>query len=80
MHKLKSSGQDGGISRYTLLPCTTERRIMTNLKTKTTRTARKIKLCGSPTNKELKKKHSSRLVGGAEPRNKGGEDAEQGGD
>ena len=30
------------------------------------RTARKIKLCGSPTTEELKKKHSSRLAGGAE--------------
>ena len=30
------------------------------------RTARKIKLCGSPTTEELKKKHSSRLAEGVE--------------
>ena len=35
-------------------------------KQKTTKTARKIELYGSPTTKELKKKHSSRLVGGVE--------------
>ena len=29
-----TSGQDGGVSRYTLPPCTTKRRTTTNLKTK----------------------------------------------
>ena len=39
----------------------------------------KIELYGSLTNKELKKKHPSRLVGGAETGSRGGEDAQQGG-
>ena len=43
------------------------------------RTARKIKLYGSPKPKELKKKHSSRPVGGMETGNQGGEDAQGGG-
>ena len=38
-----------------------------------------MKLYGSPTTKELKKKHSSRLVGGAETASWGGEDPWQGG-
>ena len=37
----QTSGQDGGIGRYPLPPPTTQRRTTTNLKTKTTRTARK---------------------------------------
>ena len=36
-----SFSQDGGIGRYTLLPCTTKKGTTTNLKTKTTRTTRK---------------------------------------
>ena len=55
----------------------TTKRVTTNLKTKTTTTARKIKLYGSPTTKELKKKHSSRLVGQAETGSWGGEDVQQ---
>ena len=47
-------------------PRTTKRRIMTNLKTKYNQNCQKIELYGSPTTKELKKKHSSRLVEGAE--------------
>ena len=47
-------------------PHTTKRRTTTNLKTKNNQNCQKIKLYGSPTTKELKKKHSSRLVGGAE--------------
>ena len=49
-------------------PCTTKRRTTTNLKTKTKKTqnCQKIELYGSLTTKELKKKHSSRPVGGAE--------------
>ena len=43
-----------------------KRRITTNLKTKTKQNCQKIELYGSLTNKELKKKHSSRLVGGTE--------------
>ena len=61
-----TSGQDGGIGRYTLPPHTTKRRKTTNLKTKNNQTFQKIELYGSPTTTELKKKHSFRLVGGAE--------------
>ena len=46
-------------------PRTTKRRTTTNLKRKN-QNCQKIKLYGSPTTKELKKIHSSRLVGGAE--------------
>ena len=46
-------------------PCTTRRRITTNLKTKNIQNCQKIELYGSLTTKELKKKHSSRPVGGA---------------
>ena len=44
-------------------PHTNKRRTTTNLKTKNNQNCQKIKLYGSPTIKELKKKHSSRLVG-----------------
>ena len=46
-------------------PCTDER-TTTKLKTKNKQNCQKIKLYGSLTTKELKKKHSSRLVRGAE--------------
>ena len=42
MKEMWTSGQDGGIGRYTLLPCTSKRRTTTNLKTKIIRTARKF--------------------------------------
>ena len=74
---LATSIQGGGVSRYTLPPCTNKRRT-TNLKTKNNQTCQKIKLYGSPTTKELKRKHSSRLVGGAETGGWGGEDSHQG--
>ena len=61
-----TSGQDGGIGRYTLSPRTTRRRTTTNLKTKNNQNCQKIKLYGSLTTKEFKKKHSPRLVGGVE--------------
>ena len=61
----RSSGQDGGIGRNALLPHTIEGRITTNLKTINIQKCQKIKLHGTPTAKELKK-HSPRLVGGAE--------------
>ena len=61
-----------------MLPHTTQRRT-TNLKTKNNQNCQKIKLYGSPTTKELKKKHSSRLVGGEERGNLGREDMWQGG-
>ena len=61
---MTTSGQDGGVDRYTLPPHTTKRKT-TNLKTKNNQNCQKAKLCGSLTTKELKKKHSSKLVGGA---------------
>ena len=59
----ESSGQHGGIGRNALLPCTTKRRVTTNLKTINNQKCQKIKLHGTPTTKELKK-HSSRPAGG----------------
>ena len=54
-----------GIGRYTVPPRTTKR-TTTNLKTKNNQNCQKIEQYGSPITKELKKKHSSGLVGGAE--------------
>ena len=76
--KMGASRQEGGIGRYTSLSYTTKRRIKTNFKTKINQKFQKIKPQRSPTTKELKKKHSSSLVGGAETRNRGGEDKWQG--
>ena len=59
-------GQDGGVGRYTLPPHTTKRRTTTNLKTKNNQNCQKIKLYGSLTTRDLKKKHLFRLVGMAE--------------
>ena len=47
-------------------PCTTKRQTTTNLKTKNKQNCQKIKLYGSPTTKEVRKKHSFRQVGEAE--------------
>ena len=60
-----SFSQNGGVVRKTSLLHTTKGRITTNLKTKNNQNFWKIKLHGTPTTKKLKK-HSSRLVGGAE--------------
>ena len=60
-------------------PHTTKRRTTTNLKTKNNQNCQKIKLDRSLTTKELKKKHSSRLVGGVETSSLGGENMQQGG-
>ena len=60
------SSQDGAVGRYTLPPHTTKSRTTTNLKTKNYQNCQKIKLHGSLTTKELKKKHSFRPVGRAE--------------
>ena len=62
----KTSSQDGGIGRHTVPPHTTKRRTTTNLKTKNNQNCQKIKVYGSLTTKEIKKKHSSRPVGGTE--------------
>ena len=58
-------------------PHTTRRRTTTNLKTNNNQNCQKIKLYRSPTTKELKKKHSSRPVGGVETGGSGGEDSWQ---
>ena len=63
----RTSGQDGGVGRHAVPPRTTKRRTTTNLKTKSNQNWQEIKLYGSPTTKEIKKKHSSRPVGGVEP-------------
>ena len=47
-------------------PHTAKRRTTTNIKTKNNQNCQKIELSESPTTKEIKKKHSSRQVGGAE--------------
>ena len=54
-----TSGQDGGIGKYTLPPHT-NKRTTTNLKTKNNQNCQKIELYGSPTTKKLKKKHAFR--------------------
>ena len=59
-------------------PRTTKRRTTTNLKTKSNHNFQKIKLYGSTTTKELKEKHSSRPVGGADTGSRGGEYLQQG--
>ena len=47
----RSSGQDGGIGRNPLLPCTTKRRITTNLKSINKQKCQKIKLHLTPPTK-----------------------------
>ena len=74
LKKTVASGQDGDIGRHTVPPCTTKRRTTTILKQKTNRTDRKLNH-GSLTTKEIKKKNSSRLVGGVETCSWGGEDS-----
>ena len=53
---LGTSGQDGGIGKTPSLPRTTKRRMTTNLKSINNQKRQKIKLHGTPTTKELKKK------------------------
>ena len=60
------------------MPPHTTKRTTTNFKTKNNYNFQKIELYGSMTTKELKKKHSSRLVGGAEMGSWGREDKRQG--
>ena len=59
-------------------PCTT-RRTATNLKTKNNQNCQTIELNGSLTTKELKKKYSFKLVGGAARGSWGREEMQQGG-
>ena len=70
-----TSGQDAGIGTYTLPPHIIKR-TTTNLKTKNNQNCQKIKFYRCPTTKELKKKHSSRLGGGAEKGSQGREDTQ----
>ena len=65
---------DGGVGIYTLPSRTIQRRTTTNLKTKNNQNCQKVKLYGSLTTKELKKKHSLRLIGEVETGSQGGED------
>ena len=58
--------QDGGEVRHTVPPHTTKRRTTTDLKTKNNQNCQTVELYGSLTTKELKKKQSSRPVGGAD--------------
>ena len=71
---LETSSQDGGTGGHASPPCTTIRRIITNLKTKYNQNCQKTKLYGSPTTKDLKKKYSSRQIGSMEMGSWGGED------
>ena len=73
---MKKQGQDGGVGRNALLPHTIKRRITTNLKTKNNQNCQNIELYGNLTTKKLKKKHSTRLVGGAETGSQGREDSQ----
>ena len=75
---LRTSGQDGGVGRHTVPPRTTKRRTATNLSAKSNQNCQRIELYGSLITKQLKKKHSSRLVGGVVTGSRGGEDAQQG--
>ena len=69
-----TSGQDGSVGTYILSSHTTKRRTTTNFKTKTTRTANELYGSLTPTSTtELKKKHSSRLVGGVQMGTQGGD-------
>ena len=72
--------EDVGVGRYALLPHTTKGKITTNLKSKNNQNCQEIELYGSPTTKEIKKKHSSSQVGGVETENLGREDTQQGSD
>ena len=56
MKRDSSSRKDGGIGRNPLLPHTTKMRITTNLKSINNQKCQKIKVHGTPTTKELKKK------------------------
>ena len=56
MRKDRSYGLDGSVGRNPLLPCTTKRRITTNLISINNQKLQKIKLHRAATTKELKKK------------------------
>ena len=58
----ETSGQDGGVGKHGMPPCTTTSKLQLNSRTSITQTI-KIKLNGSLTITEWKKPHSHRLVG-----------------
>ena len=66
-----TSGQDGGVGRYILPPQTTKRRTKNKFKSKKTTTLPENQTVWKYETKELKKKHSSRLVGGGRERQPG---------
>ena len=69
-----TSGQDRGVGRHALPPCTTTRRITTNLQTNNTQNYQKIELYGSlKTKLNVEKPNSSRQVGGVETQSQVGE-------
>ena len=53
----QSSGQDGGVGRNSSFPCTTKRRITTNLKSINNQKCQKSKLHGTPTQKQTAQNH-----------------------
>ena len=59
---LETSSQDGGIGRNPSLPHTTRRRITTNLKSINNQKHQKIKLHGTLTTKDIKKKTLKGLI------------------
>ena len=63
---LPISGEDGVIGKDASPPGTTVAKTTLDYKTNITQKCQKIKLCGTPTTKDLKKSHSSRQVGGVE--------------
>ena len=73
----RTSSQDRSIGRYGVPLHTAKRRKITNSKIKNNQNCQKIELYGNLTKKQVRK-HSSRLVGGAETGNWGGKDAKLG--
>ena len=63
---LPISGEDGVIGKDASPPGTTIAKTTLDYKTNITQKCQKIKLCGTPTTKDLKKSHSSGQVRGAE--------------
>ena len=60
------SGQDGGVGEISFTSLHNQKKETTILKTKNNQNFQKLELYGSTTTKKVKKKHSSRLVGGTE--------------
>ena len=73
-----TSSQGGGIGRY-FASLYNQEKDNNKFKNKHNQNCQKIELYRSPTTKELKKKHSSRLIGGADTGSQGREDSQKGG-